>query len=166
MLGVLPYEKVTGNAAAWDTLLWLGGLISMADALRETRFVDWFAEQVQSGLGSTTGITAAVAIAVVYFYSMYAFSMLTGHILAFVGVFFTVAAAVRTPPLVMIAMIGYFSNLCGCTTNYSTGPVVIYFGLGYVPVGEWFRIGFLISLLHLVVWLGGGLLWWKVLGWW
>lgn len=166
VLGVLPYHKVTGNAAAWDTLLWLGGLIAMADALRETKFVDWFAAQVQSGIGSTTGITAAVLLAVTYFYSMYAFSMLTGHILAFAGVFFAVAAAVGAPPLAMIALFAYFSNLCGCVTNYSTGPVVIYFGLGYVTTGRWFWIGFLISLVHLGVWLSVGLAWWKLLDWW
>ncbi len=166
VLGVLPYAKVTGNAAAWDTLLWLGGLIAMADALKATRFVDWFAEQVQQGIGTTTGLAAAAILAIVYFYSMYAFSMLTGHILAFAGVFFTVAASVVAPPLVVVALVAYFSNLCGCTTNYSTGPVVIYFGLGYVPIGRWFWIGFAISILHMMVWLGGGLLWWKLLGWW
>jgi DASS family divalent anion:Na+ symporter len=92
--------------------------------------------------------------------------MLTGHILAFAGVFFTVASTVGAPPLVMVALIAYFSNLCGCTTNYSTGPVVIYYGLGYVPIGRWFRIGFVVSLVHLLVWLGGGLAWWRFLGWW
>lgn len=166
VLGVLPYEKVTGNAGAWDALLWLGGLVSMADALRTTKFVDWFAAQVQNGLGETTGIAAALVLALVYYYSMYAFSMLTGHILAFAGVFFTVAAAAGAPPLVMIALIAYFSNLSGSITNYSTGPVVIYFNLGYVSVARWFWVGLCVSLFHMVVWLGGGLLWWKWLGWW
>ncbi|MGI9455596.1 MAG: DASS family sodium-coupled anion symporter [Aeoliella sp.] len=166
VLGVLPYSKVTGNAAAWDTLLWLGGLVTMAGALKTTGFVDWFASGVQSGIGTTTGIAAALLLAVVYFYSMYAFSMLTGHILALAGVFFTVAAALGAPPLVTVALVAYFSNLCGCTTNYSTGPVVIYFGLGYVPIGRWFWIGFLVSLFHLVVWIGVGLAWWKMIGWW
>ncbi|QDU56293.1 DASS family sodium-coupled anion symporter [Aeoliella mucimassa] len=164
--GVLPYEKVTGNSSAWDTLLWLGGLVAMADALKATHFVDWFAEQVQANLGGITGIMAAVLLAVIYFYSMYGFSMLTGHILAFTGVFFAVAGDMSVPPLVMIALVAYFSNLCGCTTNYSTGPVVIYFGQGYVPIRRWFWIGFVMSLLHLLVWLGPGLLWWKLLGWW
>lgn len=165
--GVLPYSKITGNAAAWDTLLWLGGLVAMADALKRTHFVEWFAEQVQLEIiGETTGVAAAVALALVYFYSMYAFSMLTGHILALAGVFFTVAAAVGAPPLLMVALIAYFSNLCGCTTNYSTGPVVIYYGLGYVSIKRWFWIGLLVSLMHLAVWLSIGLFWWKLLGWW
>ncbi len=163
---VLPYDKLTGNSAAWDTLLWLGGLIAMADALKSTHFVDWFANQVKSSIGDTTGVLAAIILALVYFYSMYAFSMLTGHILAFAGVFFSAAIAVEAPPLLMVALIAYFSNLCGCTTNYSTGPVVIYYGLGYVPIKRWFWIGFLVSLMHLSVWLVLGLMWWKLLGWW
>ena len=70
------------------------------------------------------------------------------------------------PPHLMVALLAPFSNLCGCVTNYSTGPVIIYFGLGYVPAARWFRIGFLMSLYHLAIWLGLGLLWWKLLGWW
>ena len=34
--------------------------------------------------------------------------------------------------MLTVAIFVYFSNLCGCTTNYSTGPVIIYFGLDYV----------------------------------
>ena len=97
---------------------------------------------------------------------MYAFSMLTGHILALAAVFFALAAGAGAPPLLTVALLAYFSNLCACTTNYSTGPVVIYFGLGYVRAGRWFRVGGLMSLFHLAIWIPVGLLWWKILGWW
>ena len=97
---------------------------------------------------------------------MYGFSMLTGHITAMAGAFFAVSLAAGAPPLLTVALIAYFSNLCGCLTNYSTGPVVIYFGLGYVPIGRWFRIGFLVALMHLAVWILIGGVWWKALGWW
>ena len=97
---------------------------------------------------------------------MYGFSMLTGHITALAGTFFAVAAGAGAAPMLIVPLIAAFSNLCGCTTNYSTGPVVIYFGMGYVPTGRWFKIGFLVSLFHLVIWLGLGMMWWKLLGWW
>ena len=83
-----------------------------------------------------------------------------------VAVFFLVAVGTGAPPMLTIALLAYFSNLCGCLTNYSTGPVVNYFGLGYVESIRWFRIGFLVSLLHIAIWLGVGLPWWKFLGWW
>lgn len=165
LLGVLRYQQLIGNAAAWDTLLWLGGLVTMAGALKESGFVAWFAASVETQVGSTSGMVAMIILAVIYFYSMYCFSMLTGHIMALVGVFFTVAMAAGAPPLATIALLGYFSNLCGCTTHYSTGPVIVYFGLGYVSIRRWMAIGLIVSLLHLGVWLGVGLPWWWSLGW-
>jgi DASS family divalent anion:Na+ symporter len=35
-----------------------------------------------------------------------------------------------------------------------------------VEVGDWWRIGAVVSLVNLAVWLGVGGLWWKVLGLW
>lgn len=154
------------ESGAWDTLAWLGGLLSMAEALRDEGVIDWFRDAMQANVGGMSGVAVAIVLALIYFYSMYGFSMLTGHIAALAAAFFSVAAAAGAPPLLMVALIAAFSNLCGCVTNYSTGPVVIYFGMGYVPTARWFRIGFFVSLFHLVIWLGLGLVWWKVLGWW
>ncbi len=92
--------------------------------------------------------------------------MLTAHIFALAAAFFIVALGAGAPVLLTIALMAYFSNLCACTTSYSTGPVVIYFGLGYVKPGRWFSIGFLVSLFHLTIWFTVGLGWWKILGWW
>ena len=164
--GTEKWSDVTGNAKAWDTLIWLGGLLAMANALGDTGVVLYFQEMMQGQVAGLAPVAVVLALCLVYFYSMYAFSMFTAHISAFVVAFFVVAASTQAPPLLMAAMFGYFSNLCGCTTNYSTGPVVIYFGLGYVPVGQWFRIGALMSLFHLSIWLTVGMAWWKFLGWW
>jgi DASS family divalent anion:Na+ symporter len=164
--GAEKWKDMKGNAAAWDALIWLGGLISMADALRELGFISWFAEAMKDEVVGMDPLAALLALALVYFYSMYGFSMLTGHIKAMVAAFFLVAVGAGAPPMLTVALLAYFSNLCGCLTNYSTGPVVIYFGLGYVESARWFRIGFLVSLLHIAIWLGVGLPWWKFLGWW
>jgi DASS family divalent anion:Na+ symporter len=164
--GVDEWKDVTQNSKAWDCLVWLGGLLAMANALKDEGVVDWFAASMKTQVAGMSGIAVVLVLAVIYFYSMYGFSMLTAHISAMVAAFFGVALAAGAPPLVTVALLAYFSCLCACTTNYSTGPVIIYFGLGYVPVGKWFGIGFLISLYHLVIWLGLGLVWWKLLGWW
>jgi DASS family divalent anion:Na+ symporter len=59
-----------------------------------------------------------------------------------------------------------FSSLNAAMTHYGTGSAPVFFGAGYVSQTEWWRVGFLISLVNLAIWLGGGLLWWKLLGWW
>ncbi len=160
------WRDAVRESGAWDTLAWLGGLLSMAEALRDEGVVEWFRDGMAANVSGMGGVTVAIVLALIYFYSMYGFSMLTGHIAALAAAFFSVAAAAGAPPYLMVALLAAFSNLCGCVTNYSTGPVVIYFGLGYIPAARWFRIGFLVSLFHMVIWLGLGLVWWKVLGWW
>jgi DASS family divalent anion:Na+ symporter len=166
VLGIDRWGDMAGDRGAWDALVWLGGLVTMAERLRTEGVVDWFAQRVAENLAGFTGATAAVMLALVYFFSMYGFSMLTGHIMAMGGVFFVVADAAGAPPLLIVALLSYFSNLCGCLTNYSTGPVVIYFGLGYVSAARWCAIGLAVGLFHLAVWLGLGLPYWKWLGWW
>lgn len=166
VLGIDEWEGFAGDRAAWDALVWLGGLVTMAERLEAEGVIAWFADGVAAQLVGYSGVTTAVLLALVYFFSMYGFSMLTGHIAAFGSVFFVVARAADCPPLLIVALISYFSNLCGCLTNYSTGPVVIYFGLGYVSMRRWLAVGLAVAVLHLGVWLGIGMPYWKWLGWW
>jgi divalent anion:Na+ symporter, DASS family len=164
--GLEKWENVTANKSAWDTMVWLGGLLAMATLLRDNGLVEWFAGLSGEAVAGRNGVVVMVALALIYFYSMYGFSMLTGHITALVAAFFAVALSAGAPPQATVALLAYFSSLCGCLTNYSTGPFVIYFGFGYVPAREWFRNGFVMSLYHTTLWLTVGMAWWKVLGWW
>jgi len=166
LTGTEKWKDITGNKEAWDAMIWLGGMVCMAGLLKEHGFIAWFANTMEGKVSGMGALATALALALVYFYSMYSFSMLTGHITAMVAAFLALAIAAGAPPMLMVALLAYFSNLCGCLTNYSTGPVVIYSGFGYVPVARWFKIGFIVSLFHLFVWLGVGLPYWKLLGWW
>jgi DASS family divalent anion:Na+ symporter len=164
--GTQHWDDIVKNDKAWDTLIWLGGLLTLANMLADYGFIGWFVDQVKNLVSGFSGIYVVIVLGLFYFYSMYAFSMLTAHIAAMVAPFLIVCAATNAPPMIAVAIFAYFSCLCGCTTNYSSGPVIIYFGLGYEKASRWFQIGFLISIVHIIVWLGSGLLWWKILGWW
>ena len=160
------WENVIRNEMAWDTLIWLGGLLTMASMLLKYGFIDWFVQNIEQTVTSIPAFWAIVVLGLIYFYSMYGFSMLTAHIASMAAPFLAVCFALGGSPYLAVAIFAYFSCLCGCMTNYSSGPVIIYYGLGYVTAPKWFKIGFLISIFHLTVWLGIGLLWWKILGWW
>ena len=166
LTGTEKWEDITGNKEAWDAMVWLGGMVCMAGLLKEHGFIEWFAETMKGEVSGMGALATGLTLALIYFYSMYGFSMLTGHITAMVAAFLALAISAGVPAMLMVALLAYFSNLCGCLTNYSSGPVVIYSGFGYVPVARWFKIGFLVSLFHLIVWLGVGLPYWKLLGWW
>jgi DASS family divalent anion:Na+ symporter len=162
---VRTWEDVVGDSRAWDTLVWLGGLLAMANGLKSTGVVGWLSGGAEAAAGGYGPFWTLFLLALAYFYSMYGFSMLTAHISAMVAAFLGAAAAGGAPPMIAAVMLAYFSNLCACLTNYSTGPTIIYFGLGYVPASRWFKVGFAVSLVHITVWGLGGQLWWRALGW-
>lgn len=49
-------------------------------------------------------------------------------------------------------------------THHGTGPAPMYFGPGYVTLATWWRLGLLISVVNIIVWLGAGGRWWKARG--
>src|SRR5690606_19501148 len=126
----------------------------------------WFAHSIQEAVVSLPAVAILLVLALTYFYSMYAFSMATAHIAAMAGMVLIIAKTAGVPALVAVATIAYLSNLCACLTPYSSGPVIIYFGNGYVSSPKWFGVGLIVSFYHLVVWLGVVLLGGKLLGWW
>ena len=137
----------------------------MADQLTALGIAKWIGDGVAAALTGVSPVGAALVLAVVYFYSMYIFCSLTGHIVAFVGPFLEAGKVLGVPPLLLLALISYFSTLCGCLTNYSSGPIVLYFGQKYSSAKKWFAVGFLVSFIHISVWLTVGMAWWKILGW-
>ena len=42
----------------------------------------------------------------------------------------------------------------------------MFFAQGYVPLGTWWRIGMVTSLVNLAIWSTVGFAWWKYLGIW
>jgi len=163
---VVSWDNMVKNHKAWDTLIWLGGLLTIATSLKEAGFIFWFSGILENSLLDFSPILITLSLALIYFYSMYLFSMLTAHIVALSGAMFLIVHNLGFEPIIIICLIAYFSNLSGCLTNYSTGPMIIYFGNGYVMPSAWFKIGFIVSIYHIVVWLGIGSIWWKFLGWW
>ena len=63
-------------------------------------------------------------------------------------------------------VLAFFSNIFSSLTHYGSGPAPILFGSGYVPMGMWWKAGFLARVINVVIWLGLGGVWWKVLGLW
>ncbi len=164
--GALPWEKVLSEKAAWDTLIWFAVVVMMASQLGERGLVDWFSENVASVIGGASWLPAFLGLSLIYFYSHYFFASNTAHVSAMYAPFLAVALAVGTPPLFAALVLGFFSNLFASMTHYGTAPAPIFFGSGNVELGTWWKLGALISLVNIAIWLGIGGLWWKALGLW
>jgi DASS family divalent anion:Na+ symporter len=162
---VMAWEDVIRTKGAWDAMFWFGGIIGMADWLSRLGMTAWFAKSVGSRVqGNWVWILIVLSLA--YFYSHYAFASMTAHVTAMYAPFLAVAVTAGAPPLLAALVLGFFSTLNAAMTHYSTGPAPIYFGAGYVDQPVWWKVGFVISVAHVAVWLGVGAAWWRLLGVW
>jgi len=163
---VLTFEDMLKEKEAWNTLVWFAILVNMAEFLQEFGFVQWFSDGVGAHVsGMPWGLAFATLVAV-YFYSHYFFASNTAHVGAMYAAFLSVAVSIGTPPLVAALFLGYCSSLFSHMTHYGSSSSAILFGTGYVPIATWWRLGFMMSVVSLIIWGGVGGLWWKILGWW
>jgi divalent anion:Na+ symporter, DASS family len=163
---VLGWQDVLDEKAAWDALIWFGGLMMLAAQLDKAGFPRAFADAAAGVVGGWPWWWGLSALVVVYVYSHYAFASLVAHTTAMFPAFFAVSIGLGAPPLVAALALGFFSALNAAMTHYGTGPAPIVFAAGYLTQSQWWRVGFLISLLHLTTWLPIGFLWWKIIGLW
>ena len=163
---VLEWQDLLEEKAAWDALIWFGGLIMLAGQLDKAGLPKAFAGAAAGLVGAWPWWWALAALMIVYLYSHYAFASLVAHVTAMFPAFFAVAVGLGAPPLLAALTFGFFSSLNAATTHYGTGPAPIVFGAGYLTQGQWWRVGFLISLVHVTIWLPIGFLWWKAIGLW
>ncbi len=163
---VLEWQDVLAEKGAWDTLVWMGTIVGLAGFLAKLGFIPWFAKTVGAGICGVSWVPALGVLLVVYMYAHYAFASLTAHITAMYAAFTAVAVAAGAPVMLAALAFGFLSNLCMSLTHYAGGPSPIFFNAGFMDQGTWWRLGFVISVVNLVIWIGLGSLWWKILGLW
>jgi DASS family divalent anion:Na+ symporter len=163
---VLEWHDLIEEKGAWDAFIWFGGLVTMAAQLERAGLPRAFAGAAAALVGGWEWWWALVTLLVIYLYAHYAFASLVAHVTAMFPAFLAAAIGLGAPPLVAVLGFGFFSSLNAATTHYGTGPAPIVFGAGYLTQAAWWRIGFVISLLHLAIWLPLGFLWWRLLGLW
>ncbi len=164
--GVLSWKDVLEEHNAWDVLIWTGALIMMAGFLNKIGMIPWFSKVMGASMAGHGWHAAFIVLALTYFYAHYFFASMTAHAGAMYAAFLGVSIACGAPPMLAALVLCFFSNLHASMTHYGTGPAAAMFGLGYVPIGTWWRIGFIISVVNILIWLLVGGAWWKVLGLW
>jgi DASS family divalent anion:Na+ symporter len=163
---VLDWRDILEERGAWDALIWFGGLVMLSGQLDKAGFPQAFAHAAAGLVQGWPWWWALVTLLVIYVYAHYAFASLVAHVTALFPAFFAVVVAFGAPPLLAGVAFGVFSSLNASTTHYGTGPAPIVFGAGYLTQARWWRIGFIISLVHLAIWLPVGFLWWKAIALW
>ncbi len=166
LTGVLKWSDILNERGAWDTLVWFAALVMMASELNSLGLIPWFGDKMGTIVAGNGWVLAFLILSLAYFYSHYLFASNTAHVSAMYAAFLVVAIAAGTPAMLAALVLAFFSNLFSSMTHYGTGPAPVFFGSGYVEMGDWWKSGFIVSVVNIVIWLGIGGLWWKILGLW
>ncbi|HKA40281.1 MAG TPA: anion permease, partial [Burkholderiales bacterium] len=160
ILKVVTWDDITANKAAWNTLAWFATLVALADGLSRVGFVKWFAETVAGQLTGVAPWLAVAALLFINFFGHYLFASVTAHVTAMIPVLLAVASTIpgvnmHTLALALCLQLG----IMGIITPYATGPSPVYYGSGYIPAADYWRLGAIFGLIFFAAFLVIGVPW-------
>jgi L-tartrate/succinate antiporter len=149
---VFTWEDMLKDVPAWNTLVWFATLVALADGLNRVGFVKWLAELIGHQIVGLSPVTAMLILVAVFFFSHYMFASVTAHVTAVLPVMLAVGATVPGLPSQQYALLLCLTlGIMGIITPYGTGPSPCYYGSGYLPSADYWRLGAIFGLIFFVV---------------
>jgi len=152
VIRVITWDDILRNLPLWNTFVWIGTLVTLADGLNKVGFVTWFAKAAASLMTGMSPVTVMIMLTVLYFVVHYMFASNTAHVTAILPVMLAAGTALPGVPAKMLAMLLCYSiGLQGIITPYATGPSPVYYGSGYLPRKDFWLLGAIFGFIFLAV---------------
>ena len=160
LLKVVTWDDITANKAAWNTLAWFATLVALADGLTRVGFVKWFAESVAGQLSGVSPTVAVIALLLINFFGHYLFASVTAHVTAMIPVLLAVASTIPGINMTTVALgLCLQLGIMGILTPYATGPSPVYYGSGYLPAADYWRLGAIFGVIFFAAFMVIGVPW-------
>ena len=148
---VVTWDDITANKAAWNTLAWFATLVALASGLSSVGFIKWFADTMAAQLGGISPTMAVVALMLINFFGHYLFASSTAHVTAMIPVLITVAGTIKGVDVSTLALALCIQlGIMGIITPFATGPSPIYYGSGYLPAADYWRLGGIFGVIFFI----------------
>jgi DASS family divalent anion:Na+ symporter len=156
---VLTLDDIAEQGSTLATFLWLAVLFALSTQLNELGFMSYVGARLTSVLGGVAWPTTYVLLLVLYVLLHYLFVSQSSHALALLGVFLDVGVSARVPaPLMSFALL-FASSYFSVITPQGGSQNIIFVASGYLTQSELYRLGFLTTVLCLLVFLVIGSPW-------
>jgi citrate:succinate antiporter/L-tartrate/succinate antiporter len=156
--GVVAWDDILGNKAAWNVLVWFATLVALADGLSRVGFVAWVARGFAARLVGIPPLTVMALLVAFFFFVHYMFASLTAHAAAVLPVVLATGMAVPGLPVKAYALLLVYSlGMMGVLSPYATGPAPVYYASGYVSRRDFWVLGLVFGTIYLVTLLGIGI---------
>ncbi|HSB22591.1 MAG TPA: DASS family sodium-coupled anion symporter [Burkholderiaceae bacterium] len=149
VLRVISWDDLTGEREAWAVFLYFTMVLTLADGLNRTGFIDWFAQRAAAPLQGVDPLLATAALLALFFWSHYLFASITSHALAVLPVVLGLSKAMPGVDAPLLAMLCIYSlGLMGVLSPYATGCAPIYAGSGYIGRVRFWLLGAVFGVVY------------------
>jgi L-tartrate/succinate antiporter len=157
---IFVWEDILKYGAAWNTLVWFATLVTLADGLSRVGFIKWFAETFAGQLAGISPTVAMVTLIALFFFSHYMFASVTAHTTAMLPVLLAAGSAIPGIPISQYALLLCLTiGIMGVVSPYGAGPSPVYYGSGYLPARDFWRLGGIFGLIFFAAFLAIGVPW-------
>jgi DASS family divalent anion:Na+ symporter len=152
-LGVITLDDITRQGDTLVTFLWLAVLFAMSAQLNELGFMGYVGERLASSLAGLSWVTMYVTLIVLYVLIHYMFVSQSSQVLALFGVFLDVGTKGGVPLPLMAFGLLFASSYFSVITPQGGSQNIIFAASGYLTQRELYKLGALITLAFLAVYL-------------
>ena len=152
-LGVITIDDITKQGDTLVTFFWLAVLFAMSAQLNELGFMGYVGERLASSLAGLSWVSMYVTLIVLYVLIHYMFVSQTSQVLALFGVFLDVGTKGGVPLPLMAFGLLFASSYFSVITPQGGSQNIIFAASGYLTQRELYRLGALITLAFLAVYL-------------
>ena len=159
MTNVLTLDDIAAQGDTLATFLWLAVLFALSGQLNELGFMGYAGQRLASHLGGLSWPVTYVTLVVLYVAIHYMFVSQSSQVLALMGVFLDVGIRGGVPAPLMAFALLFASSYFSVITPQGGSQNVIFVGSGYLTQPELYRLGLLMTLFFLAVFLLIGTPW-------
>lgn len=158
-LGVITPDDITKQGDTLTTFLWLAVLFAMSAQLNELGFMGYVGERLASRLGGLSPATLYVTLIVLYVAIHYLFVSQSSQVLALFAVFLDVGTRGGVSLPLMAFGLLFASSYFSVITPQGGSQNIIFVASGYLTQRELYKLGMLVTLAFLAVFLLIGTPW-------
>jgi divalent anion:Na+ symporter, DASS family len=159
MTNVLTLDDIAAQGDTLTTFLWLAVLFALSGQLNELGFMGYAGGRLASHMGGLSWPVTYLTLVVLYVAIHYMFVSQSSQVLALLGIFLDVGIRGGVPAPLMAFALLFASSYFSVITPQGGSQNVIFVGSGYLTQRELYRLGLLMTLFFLAVFLAVGTAW-------
>ena len=159
MSNVIGLKDIAEHGEALETFLWLAVLFALSGQLNELGFMGYVGQRLASYIVGLSWQMTYVILVALYVLIHYMFVSQTSQVLALLGVFLDVGIRGGVPAPLMAFALLFASSYFSVITPQGGSQNVIFVSSGYLTQPELYRLGLLVTIFFLAVFLIIGTPW-------